>query len=219
MKHLVFEYNELCPECGKEASGFCNENLTGICEHCGAEILICSLCPVVCSCKENHEYCDICHYKHLNCMNIDCSNCLAKMKKTIKEENDGFVVLIDENAYSKLRNWSEKNPLFVKIDWINNLSLCEKLHIAKYGENDLDFMQNTITRKNRHILVKKECKYQDKCKNELGIDDEILDEHFNHYAQPDIDYRKIIQKCRQSLLKNNKIITKTVIKTVIKKGK
>ena len=139
------------------------------------------------------------------------------LKKTIKEENDEFVVLIDED--SKLRNWSEKNPLFVKIDWIDNLSLCEKLHIAKYGENDLDFMQNIITRKNRHILVKKECEYQDKCKNELGIDDEILDEHFNHYAQPDIDYRKIVQKCRQSLLKNNKIITKTVIKTVIKKGK
>ena len=45
---IELEYYELCPECGKEAYGFCDENLTGICNHCGAEIKICSHCPSSC---------------------------------------------------------------------------------------------------------------------------------------------------------------------------
>lgn len=63
MAHILFDFEELCPECGKEASGVCNENLAGICNHCGSEITICSICPSTCVCKDNREadWCEICH--------------------------------------------------------------------------------------------------------------------------------------------------------------
>ena len=50
---IELEYYELCLECGKEAYGFCDENLTGICNHCGAEIKICSHCHSSCLCKNS----------------------------------------------------------------------------------------------------------------------------------------------------------------------
>ena len=91
MKHIVFEFYEICPECGKEAHGFCNENLAGICNHCGSEIVICNQCPVTCGCthcyKKDHDYCESCPYRFLDCEKVDCSNCIAKMKKTVVEPN------------------------------------------------------------------------------------------------------------------------------------
>lgn len=92
MAHILFDFEELCPECGKEASGICNENLAGICNHCGSEITICSICPSTCVCKDNREagWCEICQYRFIDCNGVDCSNCFAKMQKTVKEADDGY---------------------------------------------------------------------------------------------------------------------------------
>ena len=96
MKHIVFDFYESCPECGKEADGFCNENLAGICNHCGSEITIRNQCPVTCGCKQNREdeeyqgYCEYCPYRFLDCNKVDCSNCIAKMEKTVEKADDGY---------------------------------------------------------------------------------------------------------------------------------
>ena len=42
-----YEYDELCPCCGRETSGVQNIFTDGyktICEHCGKSIMLCSLC-------------------------------------------------------------------------------------------------------------------------------------------------------------------------------
>lgn len=107
MKHTVFEFYEVCPECGKEADGFCNENLAGICNHCGAEITICNQCPVTCGCKQNREdkenqgYCEYCLYRFLDCNKVDCSNCIAKMEKTVVEpdgDDDYIYITVSDKS-------------------------------------------------------------------------------------------------------------------------
>ena len=94
MKHIAFEFYEICPECGKEAHGICNENLAGICNHCGAEITICNQCPVTCGCthcyKKDRDYCESCPYRFLDCEKVDCSNCIANIKKTVEKADDGY---------------------------------------------------------------------------------------------------------------------------------
>ena len=81
------------PECGKEAYGFCDENLTGICNHCGAEIKICSHCPSSCLCKNSREtfpdwqkWCKSCVFEHLDCESIECEGvCFADRKKIVRD--------------------------------------------------------------------------------------------------------------------------------------
>lgn len=79
--HIKNEYKVLCPHCGKEANGICDENLIDVCEHCGTEIAICSLCPATCSYKDRAgkaEECQDCIYRNMGCQNIDCDdNCMA----------------------------------------------------------------------------------------------------------------------------------------------
>ena len=81
----------------KEVYGFCNENLAGICNHCGSEITICNQCPVTCGYKcsreDNYEYCEICPYRFLGCSKVDCSNCIAKMEKTVVEPDDDYIYI------------------------------------------------------------------------------------------------------------------------------
>ena len=93
---IELEYYELCPECGKEAYGFCDENLTGICNHCGAEIKICSHCPSSCLCKNSREtfpdwqrWCKSCVFEYLKCVIIECEFVFKKKKKKIVR--DGFI--------------------------------------------------------------------------------------------------------------------------------
>ena len=43
----IFEYDELCPHCGREAYGVQNvitDGYEAICNHCGKDIMLCSLC-------------------------------------------------------------------------------------------------------------------------------------------------------------------------------
>lgn len=88
--NVVFRYNEMCPFCGEEASGECNEELIGTCNHCGAKIAICSMCPG--SCPERFikaaetdddadDICEYCDFYMIKCQDIDCSNCIAGRTK------------------------------------------------------------------------------------------------------------------------------------------
>lgn len=101
MANEMFEYSEYCPHCNNESNGVCDENVKGRCEHCGEEIMICSLCPATCISRHDrtkwHEYCDGCPFRLLDCKSIECGEvCFADMKKTVNK--DGLIVLVNDKS-------------------------------------------------------------------------------------------------------------------------
>ena len=97
--HQLIWYNEECPYCGKESHWHCDERLLGLCEHCGKEIRICSVCPGACPYRDTAgeaDECKDCLYENIDCQSVDCSNCIAGkavmvadgVAKLKQEEND-----------------------------------------------------------------------------------------------------------------------------------
>lgn len=86
--HQLTWYDEECPHCGKETHGHCDERLLGVCEHCGKEIKICSVCPGACPYRDTAgeaDECKDCLYEHIDCRSVDCSNCIAGKAVMIAE--------------------------------------------------------------------------------------------------------------------------------------
>lgn len=78
--HQLTWYDEECYHCGKETHGHCDERLLGVCEHCGKEIKICSVCPRACPYRDTAgeaDECKDCLFKNIDCQKVDCGNCIA----------------------------------------------------------------------------------------------------------------------------------------------